>query len=253
MGEPERAGSDDVQLQKAVQVLVSNCREDSRPLIESGHQHLDRETILRLSRRTPERQRYELGQLRQGRRPFSTKSVVFDTISFGKVPSRLARASGKVNKAHVMIARWVTSGKQVTINQTAALVNAIRPYIRDCGDLWKLIRNGSWDANNAKGRRGKARPPKDESDWSHLAIAQCSPQKALACLAYRTFVAKMPPRPTTGTASGSHPAAGAFVRRVVVRHDLAPQGDGAGDCQPCSSHPCTRPTEAGRNARSPGC
>src|SRR5947209_2093946 len=73
--------------------------EAGRGPVLAGHPLLPEAQVLHLSRTTPERERYELGQVGRGRMPFTTRSTVFDTTGYGEVGSRLARFGGKVPKA----------------------------------------------------------------------------------------------------------------------------------------------------------
>src|SRR4051794_5108637 len=115
---------DDTRVRTAVEAIVASCGEADRQLLDQ----LDRRVILQLSRTSPERQRFELDQVRRGRGPFTAKSTVFDTTGYAEVGSRVARAGGFVNKAAQFVLRAVsraalTQEDQVTLR--AALRSAL--------------------------------------------------------------------------------------------------------------------------------
>src|ERR1700752_1311947 len=75
----------DAALERAVEQIVSSCGERSRELLTGQTPQLHRKGILHRSRTSPQRQRYELQQVQKGRRPFSTKTTVFDTPGYHEV------------------------------------------------------------------------------------------------------------------------------------------------------------------------
>lgn len=79
------------KLEQAKRTIIDNCGAPAQRLFDAGHRYLGGETITRLHNSSPERQRYEIKQVLSGRRPFSSRTDVFDTVSFSEITSRLAR------------------------------------------------------------------------------------------------------------------------------------------------------------------
>jgi hypothetical protein len=134
----QHAVGGDAELASALRLITANCGRRARQLLLGGHRHLPRHVILQLSRTSPERQRFELTQVNAGRRPFSTKSTVFDTINFAEVGSRLARGGGLLHMVACRLALARRDGEAFgnlrSLRQTA---DALR---RECGELYRLIR-----------------------------------------------------------------------------------------------------------------
>src|SRR3954452_14573962 len=128
---------DDTRLRTAVEAIVASCGEADRQFLD----HLDRRVILQLSRTSPERQRFELDQVRQGRRPFTVKSTVFDTTDYREVGSRVARAGVFVNKAAQFVLRAV-SRAGLTDEDQVTLGVALRSALGGCRTLYRLVRSG---------------------------------------------------------------------------------------------------------------
>ena len=58
----------------AVDAICLSCGEQERGLLLSGHPFLTPKILTRIKNSTPERQTFEIDQIRQGIRPFSTKT-----------------------------------------------------------------------------------------------------------------------------------------------------------------------------------
>ena len=71
----------------AIDVITGNCGEQARKLLLSGHRFVTPKILIRLKNSSPQRQRFEIEQLRQGIRPFSAKTTTFDTLGYGEVIS----------------------------------------------------------------------------------------------------------------------------------------------------------------------
>lgn len=96
----------DARFAKALAVITRNCGEQARELILSARAPLTAKQVGVISRTTPERQRFEMEQVAQGRRPFCKPEngvPIFDTLHYGEVVSRLRRASGLVRQQEKIV------------------------------------------------------------------------------------------------------------------------------------------------------
>lgn len=158
-----RVSGDDYH--RAVAIIAANCGREARALLQSGHPFLTPAVVLSLARTAPERQAFELAEVRAGRRPFSAKTDVFDTTGYGEIGSRLARASGGINK----FARGVELLTGVIESEDRdALAGAVAELLRDCGTLWAEVRRAYATRpadcpDTAVGFRWRA-----SRDWSEL-------------------------------------------------------------------------------------
>ena len=90
-----------IKLAIAVNTLLYNCGPKALEVIFNPSNQQSRKSILQLSRTSDLRQQFRVDQVLDGSSrtigPQNSDSV-FDTVSFGEVPSRLARARGSLNK-----------------------------------------------------------------------------------------------------------------------------------------------------------
>jgi len=161
-GRPGRGG----EYECAVAAIAANCGNDVRTLL-SGHLLLPPHVVRSLARTSPERQAFELGEVRASRRPFATKTDVFDTTGYGEVGSRLARAGGGVTKFARAVDLLVATG--AGRDERAELDRVAADLLRDCGSLWAEVRRAY--ATRPKGLTDAStgfswRPPRD---WTGLA------------------------------------------------------------------------------------
>lgn len=97
----ETALRNDIHFAIAVDRVVGNCGESYRSLLLSGQ--LLRTEVEMISRTHPDRQRFAVQQVSEGRKPFAKPpdgvEQPFDTLGNPEVTSRLARARGIVRQA----------------------------------------------------------------------------------------------------------------------------------------------------------
>jgi Uri superfamily endonuclease len=102
----------DGKLAQAIDIIVNNCGNTMRRIIESGNSGLSPQEVCIISRMAPERQQYEMKQVAEGRRSFRKPregDPAFDTINFKEVVSRLRRAQGLIRKVHFRLPELVPS------------------------------------------------------------------------------------------------------------------------------------------------
>lgn len=155
----------DGEYRRAVAAISATCGNDARLLL-SSHRLLTPDVVRSLAKTSPERQAFELSEVRAGRRPFATKTDVFDTTGYQEVGSRLARAGGGINKFARAVELLVTAS--VGLDERAELDRAAAALLRDCGSLWAEVRRAY--ATRPEGRPdGSAgfswQPPRD---WAEL-------------------------------------------------------------------------------------
>lgn len=114
-----------------IELLVETCGEWVRPfLLKSG---LNPKVIRAIANTHPCRQRYEMEQVRLGKRPFSTKTDVFDTKDCGEIDSRLRRGSGMLNKAVYIAA--ALAGRALDPAERKDVVSRTRQHRAHCTQL----------------------------------------------------------------------------------------------------------------------
>jgi len=144
--------------------IIDNCGAPAQRLFDKGHSYLKGETITKLYNSSPERQRYEINQVLSGRRPFSSKTDVFDTVRCGEVTSRLARAAGWLNLAASQTPHALGTGIFAD-DDVSKVIAAVSCLNDNCGQLWSLIRSGGRQADPVRPR--SYRPViNDERIWS---------------------------------------------------------------------------------------
>lgn len=90
-----------IQFATAVETLIESCGESVLPVLFDPVTPQSRGAILSLSRTSDVRQRHRINGVIEGRfRSIAPQpdDMVFDTVKFGEVPSRLARARGSLEK-----------------------------------------------------------------------------------------------------------------------------------------------------------
>jgi Uri superfamily endonuclease len=90
-----------IKFATAVETLIENCGESAWSLLFGPMQPQKAPSILRLSRTSDVRQRHRVNGVMEGLfRSIAPHSddTVFDTVKYGEVPSRLARARGSLEK-----------------------------------------------------------------------------------------------------------------------------------------------------------
>jgi hypothetical protein len=158
--------------------VVANCGETARTLLACRYPYLTRRVVCQLARTSPERQRFEIEEIRCGRPPFKTPTTVFDTTGYGEVGSRLARAGGFVNRAAQVTARITAAGGTVDAER-GELRRVAAAQLRHCGVLSRLIVRAHGDkparvvGNEARWRWS---PPRS---WDHLPDGEITTRKVL--------------------------------------------------------------------------
>ena len=92
---------EDLKFARCIDVLATNYGPERWAVLRSAEGRLTPKVIGQLSRCTAERQRYELNEIAQGRRPFVKPKHGLppqDTHDFYEVFSRVARGTGRVKK-----------------------------------------------------------------------------------------------------------------------------------------------------------
>jgi hypothetical protein len=151
-------------------------------LLLSGHPFLSRKIVLQLSRSSAERQQYELEQVRQKRRPYSTKTTVFDTVGFGEVFSRLARAGGLMNKAAQLFCRLATSSVPSAV-EDLEIGSFAQDVILNCRALRRLIKSYRGGPTQT-GANANAVPSMRFQNWDYLPLNECRVRDVRACLSH---------------------------------------------------------------------
>jgi len=168
----------------AVEAIVASCGEGVRDLLTSELSRLAPAVVKSIARCAPERQQYEIDQVRAGRRPFSTKSTVFDTTGYGEVASRLTRAGGTVRK---VAAAWAITGPPPdgSAKSRAAEMRA------DCVRLGQLIRAAFRTSPPGEADECRARVPVGRRVWTAEEFTPSAMARASDDLVRAgTFVAK---------------------------------------------------------------
>lgn len=98
----------DRRLADALDLIERNCGPDARQVLLSGHAAMTPANIGMLSRTSPEYQRHVLDRIRVGHatplKKTAACSLVYETVSFQEVISRLERAVGGVRREATFIA-----------------------------------------------------------------------------------------------------------------------------------------------------
>lgn len=90
-----------IEFATAVETLIENCGADVLPVLFDSQQPQSHKAIMQLSRTSDVRQRHRVQGVIAGRfRSIGPQSddVIFDTVKFGEVPSRLGRAWGSLEQ-----------------------------------------------------------------------------------------------------------------------------------------------------------
>lgn len=158
----------DDEYRHAIVAIIASCGLSGRAHLLSRHPFLTPAVVRSLARTTPERQAFELNEVRAGRRPFVTKTEVFDTTGYGEVGSRLARAGGYINKfaraVELLVAGELGREDRNVLDRSAA------DLLRHCGALWAEVRQ-AYKVRPAGCPDGTVgyhwQPPRD---WSKLSV-----------------------------------------------------------------------------------
>ena len=114
-----------IKLAIAVNTLLHNCGPKSLEVIFNPSNQQSRKSILQLSRTSDLRQQFRVDQVLDGSsrtiRPQNSDSV-FDTVSFGEVPSRLARARGALIKLEESVKVMIEPEVKLELSRLAGLI-----------------------------------------------------------------------------------------------------------------------------------
>lgn len=128
----------DAKFAEAVDTIVANCGEPAFEVLLRSKIAQDRESILKLSRKSRERQRHRIEGVAEGRmrsvRPQGSDRVP-DTKTFQKINSRLARARGSISCCQSILAahgrRELSADFRADVATTARQCDdAIRKFAR---------------------------------------------------------------------------------------------------------------------------
>lgn len=125
----------------AVDVIADNCGEKARALILSGRSRLTPKDVGTISRMAPDRQRYEMGEVAEGRRPFQKPKhgePPLDTVNFKEVFSRLARAKGLIEK-NVRDLPRLPADVRPTQDEMKGIQAKLRGIAEDAGVLLRFV------------------------------------------------------------------------------------------------------------------
>lgn len=91
-----------VRFQEAVDLIAANVGDEARGAILAGRPNITPKLVMQVSRTHPDRQRYALAQIAQGRQPFAKphdgSAPPYDTLGYGEVRSRVARTTGALDR-----------------------------------------------------------------------------------------------------------------------------------------------------------
>lgn len=140
-GSPSVTDRADEKQRQAIAAIIANCGKKARKLLHCGHPYLTPKIITQIANTSSDRQRVTIEEVRQGRRPFSTKTTVFDTTEYKEVGSRLSRGGGWVNKAAQVTAHLMATGTP-SAAERIEIQDSARRLLCECATLWRLIRTG---------------------------------------------------------------------------------------------------------------
>jgi hypothetical protein len=143
-GTDRRTLQADARYAAAVDTIALNCGRHVLAVLLDGHPLLSRRTTEQISRTAPPRQRYEMEQVVQGRRPLRGPAPVFDTTDFAEVISRLRRAEGKVRAALSGLRNAPAAMPQASQDLALLVLNA-RGIIGGVIELAQMVRSAAED------------------------------------------------------------------------------------------------------------
>jgi hypothetical protein len=159
---------EDCHFAAAVDTIAFYCGDEARDLILRGDALPSRKTVMRISRTAPTRQRFEMEEVKNGRRPLDTNGVsnpVFDTVDFGEVNSHLRRTKGKLGVC-VIAMEGCLEAVRPTRDERAAIRERLAAITRDAKFLLALVRaapEGRPCPCDLR-RRPKPKPPKKDKE-----------------------------------------------------------------------------------------
>lgn len=149
----------DQKYQRAVETIAANCGSRARAILLADDGRFPAGDVLELAGRSPEYQRHVLGRAAAGDpdplKRIAASLLVYETVAFREVVSRLDRAAGSVRKEALLLERAVASGSRP--NRLADRLLTLDLIAEAARRLLALL----VDLPTAAGRgaaRGRARP-----------------------------------------------------------------------------------------------
>jgi hypothetical protein len=104
----------DQKYRGAVETIAANCGAEAKALVAGDPERFSDKKVRALAGTSPDYQRHVIGRAAAGdKSPFrliAAATLVYDTVRFGEVTSRLHRAVGMVRKEAALMARAVKGG-----------------------------------------------------------------------------------------------------------------------------------------------
>jgi hypothetical protein len=106
----------DQKFRRAVETISANCGDRAKVILLSSDGRFPAAGVRELAGRSPEYQRHVLRRATAGDptplRRVAASVLVYETVAFREVVSRLARAAGFVRKEALLLERAVASGRR---------------------------------------------------------------------------------------------------------------------------------------------
>jgi hypothetical protein len=135
-----------VRFADAVNSLARNAGPKAKGLIQAGGRHLSPEIVMQVSRTHPDRQRFAMANVARGVHPFSKPPACtdppFDTLGWGEVISRLARASGLLERVAEGLSA-TPAGDWPSDVALRAMRDHLRAVRRRCAGLYGTEKNSA--------------------------------------------------------------------------------------------------------------
>lgn len=169
---------DEARLAEAVELIARNCGGEVLGLLMTPAGRLDDNTIRKIARKGPERQRHAMAEAARGRDPMARPPMgdwPMDTRSYAKVPGRLGRALGQV-EACIRDAPQVLPREHPTEQQLTEAAGHLAGIVEHSNDLLRYLLAPGTDAatrgDSGGGFRGSATKSRVVREPAKATIAQ---------------------------------------------------------------------------------
>jgi len=143
-----------VRFQEAVDLIVGNVGEGARAAILAGGRHLSPQLIMQIGRTHPDRQRFALAQIAQGRHPLAKPrdgtAPPYDTLGYGEIRSRIARTAGSLDRVAGGLAA-ATAGEWPTEAKLRQMTDHLGRVRKSCSALRAML-----EATGTRAETGRA-------------------------------------------------------------------------------------------------